>query len=101
MYYTAGGKYLPGLVTRRLYEANIYLNGVYNKRISNDYGYVYYDANGGSLTYRVQGFVSASNTAPAADATRSGDIFLGWYTDLTGGTMVRCKEIAYILKTGF
>ena len=87
LYCTAGGKYLPGLVTRRLCEANMYLNGVYSKKLSDAYGYVYYDANGGNLTYRVQGFMN-DNTAPAADAVQSGDVFLGWYTELTGGTKV-------------
>ena len=88
LYCTAGGKYLPGLVTRRLCEANLYLNGVYSKKLSDTYGYVYYDANGGSLTYRVQGFMNNNNTLPAADAVRTGDVFLGWYTELTGGTKV-------------
>ena len=41
LYCTAGGEYLPGLVTRRLCEANIYLNGVYDKKVSDAYGYVY------------------------------------------------------------
>ena len=88
LYCTAGGKYLPGLVTRRLCEANIYLNGVYSKKVSDAYGYVYYDANGGTLTYRVQGFVSYNSTLPVASAERSGDEFLGWYTNVTGGTQV-------------
>ena len=88
LYCTAGGKYLPGLVTRRLSEANMYLNGVYSKQISDTYGYVYYDANGGTLTYRVQGYMNNNNTAPAADAVRTGDVFLGWYTELNGGSKV-------------
>ena len=88
LYCTAGGEYLPGLVTRRLCEANIYLNGVYDKKVSDAYGYVYYDANGGTLTYRVQGFVSYNSTLPVASAERSGDEFLGWYTNVTGGTQV-------------
>lgn len=88
LYCTAGEKYLPGLIKRRLCEANIYLNGVYDQKVSEDYGYVYYDANGGSLTYRVQGFVCDSNTVPIADAARNNDVFLGWYTNVTGGSLV-------------
>lgn len=88
LYCTAGGKYLPGLVTRRLCEANMFLNGVYSKNITDDFGYVYYDANGGTVTYRVQGYLCDQNSAPAADAVRNGEVFLGWYTDLTGGNRV-------------
>lgn len=88
LYCTAGGKYSPGLITRRLCEANIFLNGVYDQRVSDAYGYVYYDANGGSLTYRVQGFVCDGNAAPVADAVKRDDTFAGWYPDLTGGAQV-------------
>ncbi len=88
LYCTAGGKYLPGLVTRRLCEANIYLNGVYSKQVSDAYGYVYYDANGGTLTYRVQGYVCDNGTMPVASAARDNDVFLGWFTNVTGGAQV-------------
>ena len=88
LYCTAGGKYLPSLITRRLCEANMFLNGVYSKTINKNYGYVYYDANGGTLTYRVQGYVCDSNATPAASAVLSGDAFQGWYTELNGGTEV-------------
>ena len=88
LYCTAGGKYLPGLVTRRLCEANMYLNGIYSRTVNDAFGYVYYDANGGTVTYRVQAFICENNSAPAANAVRSDDVFLGWYTDLTGGTQV-------------
>lgn len=88
LYCTAGGNYLSGLVGRRLDEANMYLNGVYSKTVSDAYGYVFYDPNGGSLTYRVQGYICEHNSAPAAPAVRTGDVFLGWYTDITGGSLV-------------
>lgn len=101
LYCTAGGKYLPGLITRRLCEANMFLNGIYSQNMSNAFGYVYYDANGGSVTYRVQGFVCENNSAPAADATKSGDVFLGWYTDLTGGSQVSVLNRSLRGKTLF
>lgn len=101
LYCTAGGKYLPGLVSRRLCEANLYLNGVYSKNLSNDYGYVYYDANGGTVTYRVQGFIADGNTAPAENATRNADTFLGWYTELNGGTQVTALTKELTGKTLF
>ena len=93
LYCTAGGKYSSGLVTRRLCEANIYLNGVYSQKISDEHGYVFYEANGGTLTYRVQGYICNSNSAPATSAERSGDVFLGWYTNVTGGTQVRGQTL--------
>lgn len=88
LYSTAGGNYLSGLITRRLCEANMFLNGVYSKTANDSYGYVLYEPNGGTLTYRVQGYVCGHNPLPVADAVRAGDVFLGWYTDLTGGTKV-------------
>ena len=88
LYCTAGGNYSTGLILRRLAEANMFLNGVYSKKPDSRYGYVFYEPNGGSLTYQVQGFICDNNVPPAADALRSGDTFLGWYTDLTGGTRI-------------
>lgn len=101
LYCTAGGKYLPGLVTRRLCEANMYLNGSYSNQLSNDFGYVYYDANGGTVTYRVQGYLSGNKTAPAADATRNSDVFLGWFTELNGGSQVTVLDGSLTGRTLF
>ena len=79
----------------------MYLNGRYSKTMSSDYGYVYYDANGGSVEYRVQGYRTQSSTTPAADAYLSSDTFLGWYTELTGGTKVETLTGALTGKTLF
>ena len=101
LYSTAGGNYLPTLVTRRLCEANMFLNGVYRQSISDAYGYVFYEPNGGSLTYKVQGFVCENNSAPIADASRNADVFLGWFTDLTGGSQVTKLNKSLTGKTLF
>ena len=101
LYCTAGGNYSTGLINRRLCEANLYLNGIYSKNASNAYGYVFYDPNGGSLTYRIQGFICANTPAPVADAVRNNDIFLGWYTELSGGSQVTELSKALTGKTLF
>ena len=62
---TAGGKILPGLVRRRLSEANMFLNEQYSKTPPENYCYVYYSPNGGSVSYKLQGYDANLGTAPA------------------------------------
>lgn len=88
LYCTAGGVYSSGLINRRLCEANMFLNGIYSQKQSDALGYVFYEPNGGSLTYQVQGFIYDYKPAPADNAVRNGDTFLGWYTDVNGGTKI-------------
>jgi len=52
---TAGGQILPGLVRRRLSEASMFLEGHYSRYAPSNYCYVYYNANGGAVSYRIQG----------------------------------------------
>lgn len=101
LYSTAGGNYLPALINRRLCEANMFLNGVYSQTVDKNYGHVFYEPNGGSLTYRVQGFICDDLAFPAEDAVRSGDVFLGWFTDLTGGSEVSTLNKSLSGKTLF
>lgn len=84
----AGGQILPGLVRRRLCEANMFLNGEYSNTKPASYGYVYYNANGGSVTYRLQGYDVNEGVAPAYTPTYDGRTFMGWFTEKTGGTQV-------------
>ena len=84
----AGGQILPGLVRRRLSEANMYLNGKYSRSKPDNYCYVYYNANGGSVSYKIQGYDANEGVAPAYKPSYSGHAFLGWYTAQTGGTKV-------------
>ena len=85
---SAGGQILPGLVRRRLSEANMFLNGTYSNSKPADYGYVYYNANGGSVKYRLQGYHVNEGVAPAYTPTYDGRTFLGWFTEKTGGEKV-------------
>lgn len=82
----------PGLLQRRMAEADIYLNGVYGKK-SGTYTYTIFDANGGTAGSggedKMQGYRRNGSTAIlVADPTRSGDTFVGWFTQRTGGTKV-------------
>ena len=85
---TAGGQYLPGLMRRRLTEADMYLNGRYNTQTPGNYGYVFFDGNGGSASAVAQGYDCNMYATPLVTATRSGYTFLGWYTAPTGGVKV-------------
>lgn len=101
LYCHAGGEILPGLVTRRLCEANMYLNGVYSKARGEDFGYVYYDANGGYVDGDIQGFLVSTNPIPALEATCNDHTFMGWYTDIVGGTKITSLTSNLIGKTLF
>ena len=84
----AGGKILPILVKRRLMEANMYLNDIYDKNPPSNYCYILYDAQGGTTTESVQGYDSNITAQILAAATYEGYVFQGWYTAPTGGTKV-------------
>jgi len=85
---SAGGQILPGLVRRRLCEANMYLNEVYSNTRPSNYCYVYYNANGGSVSYKIQGYDTNEENVPAYTATYDDRTFLGWFTEQVGGTKV-------------
>lgn len=82
-----------GVMKRRLSEANVYLNGAYNKSVPSDFSYVIFDANGGVNGHggedKMQGYITETN-APvlAANPTREGYSFFGWFTEKEGGTKV-------------
>ena len=76
-------------VKRRMAEANIYLNGEYTIRIPENFGYVVYDGNGGTVVdYNVQGYLVEQTPTVIPTATYEGYIFQGWFTDVTEGQQV-------------
>ena len=85
---TAGGNFLSGLMSRRLAEAEMYLYGRYDQTVPDYYCYVKYNANGGNRSAVAQGYDTRYAAKPMATATYSGYIFMGWYTDPKGGTLV-------------
>ena len=83
------------LINRRLAEANLYLNGVYSKSAPANYTYVILDPNGGVAGEngedKMQAYVNNGSNVNilAANPTRSGATFGGWFTSPTGGTGVK------------
>lgn len=96
---SAGGEVVEGLLRRRLCEANMYLNGQYSDMPPSNYGYVYYNANGGTTEPRTQGFDAAMRVKPFPVAKHTKYIFGGWYTSRTGGTKVEFLDKAYNAST--
>ena len=86
----------PGLLQRRMAEADIYLNGVYGKK-SGTYTYTIFDANGGTTGSggedKMQGYRRDGSTQIlVADPTLSGCTFAGWFTQRSGGTRVTALD---------
>lgn len=84
----SGSETIPGLIRRRLSEANMYLNGIYELSVPAGYSYVQFNPNGGETEIKVQGYLV--DTAPEIRAVPTYDSFVfdGWYTDPTGGEKV-------------
>jgi len=84
----AGGQILTQLLRRRQCEANMYLNAVYSNKAPENFGYVLYDAAGGTSNPNVQGFDTNLTAEIIPTPTYDGYQFEGWYTARTGGTKV-------------
>ncbi len=85
---SAGGSVLPGLVRRRLAEANLFLNGVYGTGRPENYCYVKLDANGGSLESRINAYNINTTNRVEMIPTLADSTFLGWFTQQEGGKQV-------------
>ena len=86
----------PGLLQRRMAEADIYLNGIYGKK-SGTYTYTIFDANGGTPGSggedKMQGYRRDGSTQIlVADPSLSGYTFAGWFTQRSGGTKVTALD---------
>ena len=84
----AGDSILPGLIRRRLAEANVYLNGIYDVSANPNHSYVQFDANGGETNYTVQCYDVHETPTVRATATYGDYVFQGWYTDPSGGEKI-------------
>ena len=85
---TAGGVTQPALIRRRLAEANMYLNGIYDYNLPDNISYVRFDPNGGTCEIKTQGYDVDANPEIRAVPTYEGYKFEGWFTDETGGEQV-------------
>ena len=82
------------LLNRRLAEANLYFNGIYSKSAPAGYTYVILDPNGGTAGSggedKMQAYLSGSDVSIlAANPSKSGVTFGGWFTSPTGGSGVK------------
>jgi len=86
----AGGVVVGGLVERRLCEANLYLNGVYNTQPPVNFKYVIYNGNldGVVPTVTIQGYDTSKTAEIKSSVSKSGYRFLGWYTKAEGGNWI-------------
>ena len=83
-------KISTGLIKRRLIEANMYLNGKYVNSVPSNYKYIVYDDNmeGAITDTRVQGYDNKVSDVLRATPSKSGYVFLGWYTEAKGGQWI-------------
>lgn len=95
----AGGSILSHLVERRLSEANMYLNGVYDTEAPSNYCYVLYNAQGGTVASKIEAYDADLEHGPSVFVSRSGFTFGGWYTSKTGGYEVTVLDQSVSGKT--
>ncbi len=92
---SAGDEVQLFLIRRRLSEANMYLNGVYDQTPPDQYCYVLYNANGGETSPRTQGYSTEWAAKPYPVPTYEGYTFTGWYTQRVGGTKVTALDASH------
>lgn len=110
----AGGDYI--LQRRRLAEANMFLNGVYEAcndhtdgSYPDTYRYVFLDGNGGEINYAIHGYDGALKSPIITyfreiptGVDEEGNAFIyefaGWYTEPTGGEKIEILDAT--LPTG-
>ncbi len=88
IYCMAGGEFMPGLMRRRLAEANMFINGIYDDYAPDSYCYVRYDANGGVRDCSAQGYDANMPAVPMSKPTYEGYAFVGWFTQPEGGVKI-------------
>ena len=98
----AGSVPSTGLISRRLAEANLYLNGRYSTTPPSNYTYVLFDANGGSVGEdKMQGFdTNVPAPVKVTPTHTNGSLrFAGWFTARSNGAKVTTLTSANAAKT--
>ncbi len=90
---SAGGNVLPGLMRRRMDEANMYLNGSYEKGSLRYFG-ICFNAMQGEADKRVAYYMTGEPLGKLMGATRSGYHLEGWYDKASGGTRYTEQTVA-------
>ena len=100
----SGGEYI--LIARRLYEANMYINGIYQNNYDTStgtYRCVFLDSGAGEVKFAIHGYDSADAKPVMAEFSKlptgvdsKGNTFIyefaGWYTAKEGGSKVEVLD---------
>ncbi len=90
---SAGGNVLAGLMRRRMDEANMYLNGSYEKGSLRYFG-ISFNALQGEAETRVRYYMTGEPLGTLVGASRSGYHLEGWYDKASGGTRYTGETVA-------
>ena len=80
------------LAQRRLREAYLFLYGEYENNASEEYTYIHYNVNGGTIDHRTVFYPIGEVYGKLPVSKQSGKSFLGWYT--SDGVLLTGEEIA-------
>ncbi len=90
---SAGGKVVQGLMQRRMAEADMYLNGNYERYSSRYFG-AELNGGGGTPESKCKYYRAGEALGTLPTATREGYELIGWYTSATGGTKYTTQTVA-------
>lgn len=89
----AGGAVLTGLARRRMDEANMYLNGVY-QRFGNAYYFLQFNGVKGEPSEKYRYYKTGEALGFLPTATREGYYLTGWFTKAEGGEEFTVDTVA-------
>jgi GH24 family phage-related lysozyme (muramidase) len=89
------------LINRRLYEANMYVNGIYESPYNHEKGtfrYVFLEAGQGETTYMIHGYDTRDPKPVRYEfkKTPAGYTFAGWYTAPENGKLVNVLDDSFV-----
>lgn len=90
---SAGGSILTNLMRRRMDEANMYLNGRYEKGSTKYFG-VQFKGMEGTVERRVNYYITGQPLGYMPAVTREGYRLVGWFDKASGGTQYTAQTVA-------